>query len=166
MSNNSFWITLAQLAPIVTATVATIAAVVAIGAIWHQGVIARRRASIDFFFKTEMDKASIDLYKNFQNTIPHMESIPEKPTIPKPGGDYEKYQDVRAFLNICELIACGVNENAFSNRVSKSYWGNVLPESYELALPLIKQIRETMSEGRSNTYCELEKLRNNWAKSK
>ena len=138
-----------------TSAVALVAATVAICAIWYQGVIARRRASIDFFFKTEMDKASLDLYKDFKTNITSLQTIPEK-QFPVAGSAYDKYLDIRAFLNICELIACGINEKAFSERISKSYWGDVLPECYRKASPLIQHIRRTPDEGTFETYIELE----------
>ena len=49
--------------------------------------------------------------------------MPEKLTL-------AEYKDARTFLNICELIAVGVNKGAFSESVSKAYWGDVLPNAY------------------------------------
>src|SRR5215831_13768055 len=43
------------------------------------------------------------------------------------------YDDIRAFFNICELIAVGVNKGAFSKSVSEAYWGDVIPEVYKTA---------------------------------
>jgi hypothetical protein len=41
---------------------------------WVQMHIARRRASIDFFLKTEMDKTVIDLYDKFKAKTPWQRS--------------------------------------------------------------------------------------------
>jgi len=38
----------------------------------------------------------------------------------------QDHEDVRAWLNICELIAVGVNYDAFSESVSQAYWGDVI----------------------------------------
>ena len=54
--------TVAKLAPIVTALIALSAAFIALLAIWVHMIVARRRAAIDFFLKTEIDKTAIDLY--------------------------------------------------------------------------------------------------------
>ena len=73
----SWWhTTVAPLAPIVTACIALIAALIALVAIWAQMHIAKRRASIDFFFKTEMDKTAIDLYNKFKTHGPSITEMP------------------------------------------------------------------------------------------
>jgi len=71
--------TIAKLAPIFTAIIALFAALVALGAIWVQMHLARRRASIDFFLKTEIDGTAIELYKKFKTHAPSMHSIPDTP---------------------------------------------------------------------------------------
>jgi Domain of unknown function (DUF4760) len=148
--------TVAKLAPIGTASIALLAALIALGAIWAQMYIARRRASIDFFLKTEMDKTTIDLYNKFKA---HGPSITSMPTTPH---GWQDYRDYRAFLNICELIAVGVNKRAFSKSVSKAYWGDVIPDSYQRTKELIECIRKTPGEGSRLTYVDLEKLAKRW----
>jgi hypothetical protein len=152
-----WWETVAKLAPIFTALIALSAAIIALVAIWAQMHIARRRASIDFFLKTEMDRTMIDLYNKFKTQAPSITSIPH------PFGRKD-YEDVRAFLNICELIAVGVNKGAFSKSVSYAYWGDVIPESYRTAKQLITNIRNTPGEGSRHTYVDLEELAEKWSK--
>ncbi len=53
----SFWEHVGKVAPIITALIALVAAVVAIISLRTQVHIARRRAAIDVFLKTEMDQA-------------------------------------------------------------------------------------------------------------
>jgi hypothetical protein len=53
LTDFSCWETIAKIAPIGTALIALLAAIIALGAIWTQMHIARRRASIDFFLKTD-----------------------------------------------------------------------------------------------------------------
>jgi Domain of unknown function (DUF4760) len=74
------------------------------------------------------------------------------------------YNDVRAFLNICELIAVGVNKGAFSKSVSEAYWGDVIPDAYQTSKQLINNIRTIPGEGSRYTYVNLEKLAKRWAK--
>lgn len=149
--------TASQIAPIVTASIAALlAALVALGSIVYQGTIARRRAAIDFFLKTEMDSTAIALYEDFKKIAPRI----------KAASSMEKFSaadesKTRAFLNVCELIAVGIREHAFSERVSKEYWGDVLPESYRKAEKLIKHIRAT-GEGTHHTYIALEELCAKW----
>jgi hypothetical protein len=66
---------------------------------------------------------------------------------------------------LADLVRAGlatVNGGAFSDRVSSAYWGDVLPDSYRDAEPLIKQIRSTPGEGTAHTYADLEKLCKKW----
>jgi hypothetical protein len=44
---------------------------------WVQMHIARRRASIDFFLKAEMDKTAIDLYNKFKANAPLIAFVPD-----------------------------------------------------------------------------------------
>ena len=66
LTDFSCWEIIAKLASLGTALIVLIAAIIALGAMWVQMHIARRRASIDFFLKTEMDKTVIDLYNKFK----------------------------------------------------------------------------------------------------
>jgi hypothetical protein len=83
----------------------------------------------DFFLKTEIDKTAIELYKAFKEHAPSMSSIPSISIEPTT----THYNDVRSWLNICELIAVGVNKGVFSKTVSEAYWGDVVPWSHRTA---------------------------------
>ena len=150
---------IAKLAPLGTALIVLIAAIIALGAMWVQMHIARRRASIDFFLKTEMDKTVIDLYNKFKANAPSIAFVPGPSDLTR-----SDYDDIRAFLNICELIAVGVNKGAFSKSVSEAYWGDVIPEAYQTAKQLINNIRTIPGEGSRYTYVNLEKLAKRWGK--
>jgi hypothetical protein len=150
--------TIAKLAPIDTATIALIAAIIALSAIWARMHIARRRASIDFLLKTETDRTAIELYDKFK------EKAPKITTVPDPSDARRRdYNDIRSWLNICELIAVGVNKGAFSKSISFDYWGDVIPRSYQTAERLIHDIRNNPEEGSQHTCVELEKLATRWA---
>ena len=109
-----FFSAAADYAPLGTAAIALSAATTALFAIRAQRDIARRRAAIDFFLKTEMDQTIINLYNKFRELAPKIKALPSYSDFAKSN----EYKDVRAFLNICELIAVGINEGAFSERVS------------------------------------------------
>ncbi len=158
LTDFSCWETIAKLAPIGTALIVLIAAIIALGTMWVQMQISRRRASIDFFLKAEMDKTVIDLYNKFKANAPLIAFVPDPSHLTR-----RDYNDTRAFLNICELIAVGVNKRAFSKSVSEAYWGDVIPDAYH-ARQLINNIRTTPGEGSRYTYVNLEKLAKRWAK--
>lgn len=150
----------AQIAPIITAGIALTAAFVALYSIFAQRDVARRRASIDFFLKTEMDEKVVENYKTFRSVSPErFQAWAREENF----AQQEKYQDVRTFLNICELIAVGIHEKAFSERVSYAYWGDVLPQCFNSARPLIDRIRLTPNEGTRHTYSDLERLCRKWS---
>jgi hypothetical protein len=148
-----------ELAPIVTAVIALLAALIAVVSILNQRSIARRRAAIDFFLKTQMDATGIELYNDFRRIAPgiaaltSMESFVATP----------EHSRVRSFLNVCELISVAINENVFSERVSYAYWGDVLPWSFQAAEPLIQYVRQRQGEGTPATYRDLERVARLWA---
>ena len=106
-----------------------------------------------------MDKTVIDLYNKFKANAPLIAFVPDPSDLTR-----RYYNDTRAFLNICELIAVGVNKGAFSKSVSEAYWGDVIPDAYQTAKQLINNIRTTPGEGSRYTYVNLEKLAKRWAK--
>jgi len=59
--------------------IAFLTALTALGAIWVQMHLARRRASIDFFLKTEIDATALRLYNKFKTHAPSMTSMPTIP---------------------------------------------------------------------------------------
>ena len=148
----------AQLAPIATAAIALIAACVALRSMYLQRDIARRRAAIDFFIKTDVDGAMTDSYHKFKRHTCDLSALMKLPNF----HTTEAYADVRHYLNICELIAVGINHGAFSERVSIAYWGDWLPKVYDISVPLITFVRQTPGEGRATTYDELEVLCQRW----
>lgn len=162
MTWQEFFEELAKLAPLGTALIALIAAIIALCAMFVQRDIARRRASIDFFLKAEMDDKIIEMYRRFEELTPRIPSMISDPTF---GPASIEHQDLRKFLNICELIAVGVNEGAFSNRVSLNYWGDVLPASFKDSELYIKYIRRKPGMGGPLTFLELEKLSKKWSSS-
>jgi len=149
-----------ELAQLTTAGIALLAALIAVVSILNQRSIARRRAAIDFFLKTQMDDTGIKLYNDFRRIAPGIAAIASMESFVTTA-DHER---VRAFLNICELIAVGINERVFSKRVSYAYWGDLLPWSYQAAEPLIKYVRNRPGDGTSTTYRDLEKVAIAWAR--
>jgi Domain of unknown function (DUF4760) len=96
----------AKYAPIATATIATLALIVALVSILVQRGLAKRRAALDFFFKTEMDKSIVDAYNSYETAI---EKFQEHKSVEKLYDDDADYRSVRAYLNIHELVAVGIH---------------------------------------------------------
>ena len=149
----------AELAPIITAAIAFLAALIAVVSILNQRNIARRRAAIDFFHRTQMDATGIELYNDFRRIAPSIAAITSMESfVATP-----EHSRVRSFLNVCELISVAINENVFSERVSYAYWGDVLPWSFQAAEPLIQYVRQRQGEGTPYTYRDLERVAKLWA---
>jgi len=148
-----------ELAQLITAGIAIVATAIAVISILNQRSIARSQAALDFFLKTQMDDTGIKLYNDFRRIAPGIAAIASMESFVTTA-DHER---IRAFLNICELIAVGINERVFSERVSYAYWGDVLPWSYQAAEPLIKYVRQRPGDGTSSTYRDLERVATMWA---
>jgi hypothetical protein len=155
-----------KFAPLIIAMIAFLAAVAAFSSLYMTMIIARRRAAIDFFLKTEMDKTLIDYYDDFKAIAPKLKSssFPMADFAGPPEKRTDEYKKVRAFLNVCELIAVGVKQKVLSERVSYFYWGDVLPRTFRDAKNLIDYIRKDDSDGSEYTYLDLEKLSEKWRK--
>lgn len=152
MTGLQFFEEAAKLAPLGTAAIALGAACIAWSAIKSQKDIARRRAAIDFFSKTETDEKLIMLYDTFKSEIKMVtQGAPISSIV-----NSQHYKDLRAFLNLCELIAVGIRRKAFSDDVSFHYWADVLRDSFRDAKPLIDYVRK--AESTPATYCDLEWL--------
>jgi hypothetical protein len=155
------WTVAASLAPLATALIALGAATIALHAVKVQRDIARRRAAIDFFLKTEMDEKVIESYKHFEETTPKASSIVADAQF---GPDSDHHHKLRKWLNVCELISVGINKGAFSESVSFDYWGDVLPSSFKDAKPYIDHIRNRKGMGGPLTFSDLEDVCTRWAK--
>src|SRR5690348_14471066 len=73
------WKTVGVYAPIATSVIALCAAIIALRAITTQRDIALRRATIDFFLKTEMDVTIIGLYATFKKRAADLPALAQDP---------------------------------------------------------------------------------------
>ena len=161
--DRDYWEAAGKSAPVITAIIALCAAAIAWRAIHAQRDIARRRAAIDFFLKTETDETLIALYTRFLDLNPaHRQITTDEAYKSFKAGKTKDYGDTRSFLNLLELIAVGVNHKAFSSVISYDYWGDVLIDGWEDCRPLISFIRADKGEGYPETYCEIERLHAKW----
>jgi hypothetical protein len=93
----------AEYAPLVTASVAALAPLVAVVSILVQKGIARKRAAIDFFLKTEMDNEVFNDYAKSRSGFVALK--PGKPMEVFCSSD--DYSLVSKYLNLHELMAVG-----------------------------------------------------------
>jgi hypothetical protein len=70
--------------------------------------VARQRAAIDFFIKTEMDRHLLDAYDEFWTGIDRMSAVGVSDFYGSKDKDVRRdYFAVRKYLNVHELIAVG-----------------------------------------------------------
>jgi Domain of unknown function (DUF4760) len=146
----------ARYAPIVTAAVAVLALLVAWRSIHIQRGVARRRAAIDFFLKTEMDEKMLQAYRKFNNGVEEL----EKATSIEEFSKTDSYIDIRTYLNVHELIGVGIHNKIFDQRICYEFWVDELDRAYRETKPLINYIRS--HPGCGETYTDLIRLHERW----
>src|SRR5262245_48539538 len=107
----------------ITAIVAGLAVAVAAVGIFIQRALARKRAAIDFFLKTEADKHRLDAYDDFWTGVRLMKTVPIDDFCNSAELDVRKhYFAVRRYLNVHELIAVGIKNRMFDHRTCYDFW--------------------------------------------
>jgi Domain of unknown function (DUF4760) len=147
----------------ITAIVALFAVLVAATGIIIQWWLARKRAAIDFFLKTEADKHLLEAYDKFHAGVEQMKSMTiDVFCTSKDEPIREHYFAVRKYLNIHELIAVGIKNGMFHDRTCYDFWAGILFRGVDAARPVIDHVRRR--PGREATYSELEILYTKWKK--
>jgi hypothetical protein len=144
-----------------TLIVAALALVVAGIGIAVQSWLARKRAAIDFFLKTETDKHLLDAYDDFHTGVREMKTMDIELFCTSEVEDIRKhYVAVRRYLNIHELIAVGIKNGMFHDRTCYDFWASVLFGGAEEARPFIDHARAR--SGREVNYSQLDALYTRW----
>ncbi len=148
--------------------VAMLAGAIAFYSIHVTRVTARRRAAIDFFLKTDMDKGMAEIYKAFRDSLAVWEAhVAAK----KPVEDFIKgsngklsddYRNINTYLSIHELVAVGIGNKVFDDAVCYNFWSDALVRHTERTKALIEH--EASTEGGAAAYWELRNLSSKWKK--
>jgi Domain of unknown function (DUF4760) len=154
------WKSLAMYAPILTATIAIVAAGVAWRSIRVQRSIARKRAAVDVFIKTEMDQSMIDAYEAFRQGRTSLSNVSDEQM--EEFSKSPQYRAIRAYLNIHELIAVGIHNGVFDRRVCYDFWCDVLRDACGDVKRVIDHAKA--QPGSQFTYSDLERLNKRWGK--
>ena len=145
----------------ITAIVALSALIVAGTGIWFQRHVARQRAAIDFFIKTEMDRNLVDAYDDFWRGIDRMNAMAVSDFYASKDDDIRKhYFSVRKYLNVHELVAVGIKRKILDDKICFDFWCDVLVRGVRAAGPLIDHVRTRPDHGA--TYDELLVLHLKW----
>jgi hypothetical protein len=115
-------------APYGTALIASGALTTAIVAICMQTLVARRRAAIDFFLKTDLDHNMLEAHRDFRAAVKTLKSHLAGGQTVKVFEDNNEaiYRHILKYLNIHELVAVGIKNRVFDETVCFNFWGDVL----------------------------------------
>nr|WP_224742009.1 DUF4760 domain-containing protein [Bradyrhizobium sp. 2S1]MCK7669370.1 DUF4760 domain-containing protein [Bradyrhizobium sp. 2S1] len=145
-----------------------LAGAIALYSIHVTRVTARRRAAIDFFLKTDMDKGMAEIYKAFRDSLAVWEvhaaaNRPVEEFIKSPDGKLtDDYRNINTYLNIHELVAVGIRNKVFDHTVCYHFWSDALVGHTERTKALIEH--EVSTEGGAAAYWELRNLSSKWKK--
>jgi hypothetical protein len=146
-----------------TFAIAVCALVTAIVSISTQKKIARKRAAIDYFLKTEMDGETKKSHEEFKKAIDPLKMIvTDKGEMQNSFANTEEYWAIRNYLNLHELLAVGVLKAVFDEEVCFDFWSGELVLAYEDTLPLIRYVQR--QKHGENVYAELAKVAKRWRK--
>jgi hypothetical protein len=149
--------------PLITVAVAVVAGVIALYSIHVTRSVARKRAAIDFFLKTDMDAGMLASHLAFEDAVLNLKQhLLDGKSIEKFCEGGKVYKDIRAYLNIHELVAVGIKNKVFDGDVCYNYWSDALVRQTDLTYQLIEH--ESSAEGGEASYLELRKLSIEWKK--
>ena len=133
------WEHIGKVAPAATAFIALIAACVAVWTLRAQVSIARKRAAIDFFLKTEMDKEMLKAFSEYKNGLKSAMTFGKIDDFQS--NKLTEYDAVQNYLNTIELICIGINQKVFDQRVCYGFWMDVLKGASTEGMPVIEHVR-------------------------
>jgi hypothetical protein len=145
-----------------TALIALGAALAAWKSITTQREIARKRAALDFFTKTEMDKDLLSAYTDYNQAVARMHQFLAQggnldAFTQNQGGDY---WSIRSYLNLHEFLAVGIKRGVLDDNVCYDFWSGVLERCYMGTRKLIEHVQSFPEE--QNTYTEMVRLADRW----
>ncbi len=149
----------ATYAPVITASVAVAAFFAAFYGIIVQRSTARKRAALDLFFKTELDRAMVDTYEKFNKAVESLRADTKMDDFRKT----DEYRQIRSVLNIHELVAVGVHNKVLDKRVCFDFWSDELMDAYRNCKRIIEDAR-LEPKGTRFTYADLERLNTAWVR--
>jgi hypothetical protein len=121
-----FWGHLGKVAPVMT----VLAVAIAVWSLASQKRIARRRAAIDFFLKTETDAHMLEAHRLYRQAVEVLQSEPDVALFAGSGDYEEHYTALRRYLNVHELLAVGVNHKVFDTKACKAFWSGELEDAF------------------------------------
>jgi hypothetical protein len=161
LSDWSFWEHVGKVAPVITAAIAFGAAWLALASLRTQKDIARKRAAIDVFLKTEMDQGMLTAYEDYVDGLEVAKQYNDVDQFKK--AEPKSYRAVRTYLNVNELICIGINHKAFDQRVCYGFWSDVLNTARTDGAKIIDDARAPVDG--VHTYDHILSVNDRWQRS-
>jgi hypothetical protein len=143
-----------------TALIAGGALLAAYVSIKTQREIARKRAAVDFFLKTEMDDHLQLAHKNFLKGVEVLDTHLAAGKALDEFSKTQEYADIRDYLNLHELLAVGVHQDVVDDNVAFDFWHRELMRALSRTNGLITYIQK--QPGNQRTYVDLVALCQRW----
>jgi hypothetical protein len=151
----------------ITAAVAVGALGAAMASIKSQREIARKRAATDFFLKTEMDREMLASHKKYLAAVDKLKSLLAKRKTRlanrKTYEDFAKTDesvDMRDYMSIHELVAVGILNKVFDDKVCHAFWSGELERAYADTGPFLEYVQTL--PGEKESYAEFVRLAKQW----
>jgi Domain of unknown function (DUF4760) len=145
-----------------TAAIAVGALIAACVSIGSQREIARKRAAVDFFTKTEMDRETLQANEKFNKAVKSLKVFLDEGKSLVKFVDTQEYWDIRGYLNLHELMAVGINKRVLDVDLCYDFWSGELLRAYADTKVLIEHIQA--QAGDRFTYCEMIEVAERWKK--
>ncbi|WFU44111.1 DUF4760 domain-containing protein [Bradyrhizobium sp. CB82] len=126
-----------------------------------QRSIAKNRAAVDFFIKTEMDQPMLTAHARYEAAALILAKHTDNSTLMARFEASDDYAHVRSYLNIHELLAVGIRKGVIDEDVAYHFWADTLIRHCNECEPLIKRLRQRPSHGAA--YLELTSLYERWS---
>jgi Domain of unknown function (DUF4760) len=137
----------------------------AVISITSQREIARKRAAIDFFLKTDLDQNMIVAHADFETALKKLKShVANSGTVRSFAEEKETENDYKKFLlylNIHELMAVGIKNKVFDEQVCYNFWSDAMVRHVKEADSIIQY--EIAEGGSDALYLELRNLSVGWS---
>jgi hypothetical protein len=144
--------------PTFSPIIITVSTIIAICALIIQRNLARKRATLDLFLKTETDVKTLELWDNYASGVLAFEAATDKDNFKL--SSRSNYDNIRSYLHIFELIACGMDEKILDKKMCKRCFVNVFLENLVTLIDFIAIVQKEPHG--QKTYCEYLSIAKKW----
>jgi hypothetical protein len=137
----------------------------AVISITSQRETARKRAAVDFFLKTDLDANMLQAHADFESALKKLKKYAADGGSVRGFADGTEtendYKKILRYLNVHELVAVGIKNKVFDDRVCYNFWSDAMVRHVKEAGGVIQY---EIDEGGSDAlFLELRRLSTRWS---